>query len=153
MLDLLINSKSHIKRAILHFKRWSNRSYAIFNSIGRVVHIGFLSTIIRDLVTVKSVLGFGSLNKINKGIESDAYDDELLSQFELSDITFSEVFPILNTVSVEKEIGNSISKFIHILVYKNICKAFLGPFLFYRFSNLGKNSLMFYPFIYLKFKF
>ena len=126
-------------RAILHFKRWSNRSYAIFNSIGRVVHIGFLSTLIRDLVTVKSVLAFGLLNTINKCVESDAYDDELLSQFELSYITFSEVFPILNTVSIVKEIGDSISKFIHILVYINICKAFSGPFLFYRFSNLGKN--------------
>ena len=90
---------------------------------------------------------------INKSVESDAYDDELLSQIELSGITFSEVFPILNTVSGEKEIGDSISKFIHILVYINICKAFPGPFLFYRFSNLGKNSIMSYPFIYLKFQF
>ena len=115
------------------------------------MHIGFLSTLIRDLVTVKSVLAFGLLNIIDKSVESDAYDDELLSQFELSDITFSEVFPILNTVSVEKEIGNSILEFIHILVYKNICKAFLGPFLFCKISNLGKNSLIFYPFIYYKF--
>ena len=138
----MINSQNHTKRAILHFKRWSNRSYAIFNSIGRVVHIGFLSTLIRDRVTVKSVLAFGLLNIIEKSVESDAYDDELLSQIELSDITFSEVFPILNTVSVEKEIGDSILEFIHILVYKNICKAFLRPFLFYRFSYLGKNLLM-----------
>ena len=111
------------------------------------MHIGILSTLIRDLVTVKSVLAFGLLNIINKSVESYVDDDELLSQFKLFDITFSELFPILNIVSVEKEIGDSISKFIHVLVYKNTCKAFLGPFLFYQFPNLGKKSLIFYPFI------
>ena len=37
------------------FKKWSNKSYAIFYSIGKVVHIGFISPIVFGLVTVKAL--------------------------------------------------------------------------------------------------
>ena len=38
----------------IHFRKWSNTSYAVFRSIGRVIHIRFLSTIIHGLATVKA---------------------------------------------------------------------------------------------------
>jgi len=38
------------------FKKWSNKSYAIFNSIGKVIHIGFISPIVSRLVTVKALV-------------------------------------------------------------------------------------------------
>ena len=131
----MINSKHYIKPAILHFKRWSNRSYAIFNSIGRVVHIGFLSTIIRDLVTVKSVLAYGLLNIINENFESDTCEEELLSQIELSDI---DIISGLNTVSIGNANEGSRSEFLRILFYKNICKAIFGPFFIASMLKFGK---------------
>ena len=85
------------------------------------------------------MIAYGLLNIINENFESE---EELLSQIELSDIDFISG---LNTVSIGNANEGSSLEFIYILVYRNIYKAFFGPFLFYQFSSLGKNSLMFYP--------
>ena len=62
----------------IHFKQWSNRSYAIFNSIGRIVHIGFLATIIHGLETVKANGIHGIFMLLNTFHEDP--DHELLLQ-------------------------------------------------------------------------
>ena len=53
-------------RKVIHFNKWSNTSYAIFNSIGRIIHIGFLSQIIYGLTTVKSIISYGFLELISE---------------------------------------------------------------------------------------
>ncbi len=37
------HKKIHINQSKLHFTKWSNKSYAAFCSIGKVVHIGSLA--------------------------------------------------------------------------------------------------------------
>ena len=48
--DNYISSRPH------RFKRWSNKAFAVFNSIGKIVHIGVLSRIVHGISTVKSIL-------------------------------------------------------------------------------------------------
>ena len=144
----MINSKNHIKRAILHFKRWSNRSYAIFNSIGRVVHIGFLSTLIRDLVTVKSVVCHGLLTIVTEITESVDNDEELLGKIEISDVSLIYTSPIFNTVSINREIEDSISESRNILKSKKFIRPFSGLFFIVYFLDFEKKITYLLP-IYL----
>lgn len=124
------NLIKHIDTNIFHFRRWSNKSYAIFNSIGRVVHIGFLSTIIQRLVTVKSLVFHGLLNLFDELNEKDDSKDESIHKLELSNIRLVEFLSILNTASISNRIASSNVEFISITTLKNIFKAYLGSFLF-----------------------
>ena len=75
--------KSHTKSSNpIHFNKWSNTSYAIFNSIGKVVHIGFLSTIINGITTVKSSIVVLLL---------DLYERILLEETVIEDVLDSEL--------------------------------------------------------------
>ena len=56
------------------FKHWSNKSYAVFNSIGKVIHIGFILPIVSGLTTVKAVLNHDFLPIA--GYTSDSAIDE-----------------------------------------------------------------------------
>lgn len=44
----------HIRFQGIHFSKWSNKSYAIFSTIGSVISIGNVTNIIGQLVTIKS---------------------------------------------------------------------------------------------------
>lgn len=82
--EILNNHRNHIEQSALHFKRWSNTSYAVFNSIGKVVHIGKLSQIIHGLVTVKSVLQHEFLKLFYSIDQNEVHDEDLLGQLEIS---------------------------------------------------------------------
>jgi hypothetical protein len=52
----LNNSRTYFDGNIIRFRQWSHKSYAVFCSIGKQIHIGFLSAIIQKINTVKSSL-------------------------------------------------------------------------------------------------
>lgn len=72
----MLNNTYHINTSKLHFSRWSNASFAIFHSIGREVMIGMVSTLLDNLVTVKSHFVSGFL----KSSEDDFYEGEDLDE-------------------------------------------------------------------------
>ena len=150
----LNNSIKHIEPTILHFKRWSNKAYAIFNSIGRIVHIGFLSTIIQRLITVKSIFFHGLLNLFNDLDEKDDSEDDPIHQHKISNIRSVELLSILNTTLVSNRIESSNVEFISVLTHKNIFKALFGPFLFIwnSFIRCGSNHQFSYTFYQVKSK-
>ena len=144
----------HIEPKVLHFRRWSNTSFAIFNSIGRVVHIGFLSTIIQRLVTVKALIFHGLLHIDDGIIDIDECDEESINQLDISAINFADLFSNLITPSIAARVEGFNPEFTSTVVYKNIDKACLGPFLFYWNLFLKRNSdslfLIIHTIIYLK---
>jgi len=48
--------RNYKQSIILHFKRWNNKTYSVFNSIGKVIRICSIIKIIQGIVTVKSAL-------------------------------------------------------------------------------------------------
>lgn len=124
------NLINHIVPEALHFNRWSNKSYAIFNSIGRVVHIGFLSTIIQKLITVKSLISNGLLVVFLDILDIDEQDDDLINKLEI--VGSSVLFEDLNTTSISISSDRSDLEHINIIYKKRIKKALRGPFLFCR---------------------
>jgi hypothetical protein len=136
----LNNSIKHIEPTILHFKRWSNNSYAIFNSIGRIVHIGFLSTIIHKLITVKSTFFHGLLNLFNDEDKKDDIQDDSINPLKISIIRLVELLFILNTTLVSNRIEGSNVEFISFVTYKKNFKAYFGPFLFICNSSIRRES-------------
>jgi len=84
-------------KQVIRFNKWSNTSYAVFNSIGKVILIGKLSKIISGLVSVKSIASkrlaylidvlFTEKEKLSEFIEPITAD-ELLN---LKEISFRDV--------------------------------------------------------------
>lgn len=69
----MTNSIDIRNNQILYFRKWSHKSYAIFNSIGRVVRISFLSTILPGLIAVKSSV----LHHLHELLDVFCLDDDL----------------------------------------------------------------------------
>ena len=122
---------------MLHFRRLSNTSFAIFNSLGKVVHIGFLSTIIQRLITVKALIFHGLINIVD-GINE--YDEESIKQLEIPDISLADLLPNLIAPSIAVRVESFNLEFVSTVVYINNIKAFFGPFLFYWILSLKRKS-------------
>lgn len=140
---ILNNPKNHIKQSTLLFKRWSNTNYAVFNSIGKVVHIGELSQIIHGLVTVKSVLLHGLLKLFYSINHNEEHDEDFLKQLEVcsllesGQLSFGFIVNPSTDSSIDLSIANNFT-FINIII-----EAFNGPFLFCWISIFQGNSNFF----------
>lgn len=128
---------NHIEPKALHFNRWSNKSYAIFNSIGKVVHIGFLSTIIQKLITVKSLISGGLLDAFLELIVKDEHDDDLTKKLEI--VGLSVLFEDLNTTSISISGDRSDLEHINNIYKKSIKRPSQGLFYFVGFTLLIQN--------------
>jgi len=124
---------------VLHFNKWSNTSYAIFNSIGRIIHVGFLSQIIHGLVTVKTIKADGFLEGINDFIAKDEFDEDQFNQIEFIELIKSnQLASCLSTTVLNDNSTKPIEIFTH-AIYIILNKAFFGPFLIAQiFSTQGK---------------
>ena len=128
----MIYRKKHIKCNILHFKRWSNKSYAAFYSIGRIIHICFLGKIIQGLKTVKSILLSRILElfpQLDVKLLKEKNDTDLpyFSGKSLeADLLFDTVYSSAYTIDSIGIVSN-----YQILII-SVSKALRGPFLFSR---------------------
>jgi hypothetical protein len=77
----------------LYFHRWSNKSFAVFQSIGKELIIGVISTILDNLKTVKSALKSIIKIRIDDQMSWDD-NDELLSESTLIDFYFLNECPL-----------------------------------------------------------
>lgn len=142
------STKNHTGNAILHFKRWSNKSYAIFNSIGKLVHIGFLSRIIQKLITVKSFFFNGLLTIIHELVEKEedknVFIGEVEAPFLLPTCLFNSLIPETASNRNECSVGALYS---YILINK-IKKTFRRSFFildihFYFFDEAPISTIKF----------
>ena len=118
-------------KQVIRFNRWSNTSYAVFNSIGKVVLIGKLFKIISGLVTVKSMVSkrfaylieffFGEKEPLTESLEHNITADELLVRDGGSFYDMSSVF---------KSRKASVSEISIIRNQQKYQKAFKGLFSF-----------------------
>ena len=138
----------HIKPKVLHFRRWSNTSFAIFTSLGKVVHIGFLSTIIQRLITVKALIFHGLINIVDGINENDEYDEESIKQLEIPDISLADLLPNLIAPSIAVRVESFNLEFASTVVYINNIKASFGPFLFCWNFSLKRKSGFLFPIIH-----
>lgn len=51
-----MNQYNNSKSKLIHFSKWANKSYAVFGSIGKVIRIGFVTSIIKQIASCKSAL-------------------------------------------------------------------------------------------------
>lgn len=80
----MIFINDHKVFSILYFNQWSNKSFSIFNSIGKEVVIGTISSLLNDLNTVKSSVA--SLIE-SKNIDRDS-DEEKNNAYQESNDWF-----------------------------------------------------------------
>ena len=89
------NQQHSIQQLKLHFKQWSNKSYAAFCSIGKVVHIDNLAVSltqwIGDVVELVEVTIQACIDQ-----EEDECTDGLMEQENL------QVLPVVVSTEVEK---------------------------------------------------
>ena len=112
------------------FRRWSNKAYAVFNSIGRVVHIGFISSIVSGLKTIRTLLDqrfYGPAETVlsPRDIlleEGEVLDVKANSDFQLSSFEFS-----LKKVKVAPGVP-TFSSTQYFIIYS--AKALIGLFYF-----------------------
>jgi len=138
----LNNSCRHIASKTIQFSRWSNTSYAIFNSIGRVVHIGFLSTIIHGLVTIKAIGIHGILELFNQLIHDEADEENLLLDAQTVLLKLDEGH--ISEIIVDSDPNSrKVSEDINYINYNIKERPLSGLFSFVEFSHFMENSSFF----------
>lgn len=126
----------------LRFNRWTNTSYAIFNSIGRVVHIGFLSKIIHGLSTVKSISIYrfnelaGQVGFILEGEEGFNLADKIEDLVDTKRLVLAKSLFQLRPVSERSD--------INYIVYNLNERPVYGPFFICRFFQAFAKSTFLY---------
>ena len=143
----VINSIDFTNNQVLHFSKWSHKSYAIFNSIGRVVRIGFLSTILPGLITVKSLISHGLFSLLFELYGNDDLEEELIELSEKLISGESDVFSHLN-LSISKSKDNSDHNSTFKIYYINCIETLYGSF-FILSNSLYKSNIC-EPFVIYK---
>lgn len=144
------NSYGHCESQPIHFTQWSNTSYAVFNSIGRIVHIGFLSNIIHGLRTVKALISHGFLPCRQAGlrlfelINTDEVDEDILSQLDPSVLMNFEELIVGDVCDHSTPFSGCISEDIDHIIYSIAERPFSGLFSFAGFAHFMRNSAFFY---------
>jgi hypothetical protein len=119
---------NHIEPKVIHFSQWSNKAYAIFNSIGKVVNIGFLSTIIQGIITVKSLISNEILGVFQEITEKDEFDDDSLNQLEITNLF--DIITALKASTIKNCVECSELEHITINYIIRTKRALSGSFLF-----------------------
>jgi hypothetical protein len=135
----ITNSVDSTNNQVLHFNKWSHKSYAIFNSIGRVVHIGFLSTILPGLITVKSLISHGQLSLLFELCGNDDLEEELKELSEKWISGESDIFSHLN-ISISNSKDNFDQNYTFNIYFINCIKTLYGSF-FVLANSLYKSSI------------
>ena len=128
-------STKHIEQRFLFFKRWSNTAYAIFNSIGKVIHIGAVSTIIFELFSVKSLLKRGDLNFLCLEEAQDDLNEEWLNKADIN--SSLQLALLIDDRALIQTSKNSCTPLIanqYVLFIYYFFKALIGPFYFVQIS-------------------
>ena len=135
----VINSIDFTNNHVLHFSKWSHKSYAIFNSIGRVVRIGFLSTILPGIITVKSLVSHGLFSLLFELYGSDDLEEELKEFTEKLISGESDILSHLNLSTSYSE-DNSDQNYTFKIYYVNCVKTHYGSF-FILSNSLYKSNI------------
>ena len=122
------SSENHIGNNVLHFNRWSNKSYAIFNSIGKLVHIGFLSRIIQKLITVKSFFFNGLLTIIHELVEKEENKNIFIGEVEAPFLLPISLFDSLIAETISNRNECSVGTLYSYILVNKIKKAFRRSF-------------------------
>ncbi len=119
----MIFSNQHITRPTVRFRKWTNTPYAVFNSLKKEIHIGFVSMIIRDINTLKSMTLRPFFKAAEEGDEEESHEkssifhDGVQGNLLSDELTFQTV---AGTFVEDLSNSNSISFYL--------LKALLGPF-------------------------
>jgi hypothetical protein len=138
------NSRTHIGRGYLLFKRWSNKSYAIFNSLAKVVHIGFIRPIVSSLVTAKAIKRQVFIN-ISECSGDYNFDEANLLMGLLEDLNLAIVVEPQNVNIIGQSDYAVCAQLGDLCTYFSISKSrpFSGLFYFISFSSEnGSASLL-----------
>jgi hypothetical protein len=133
----------------LYFHRWSNKSFAVFQSIGKELIIGVISTILDNLKTVKSALKSIIKIRIDDQMSWDD-NDELLNESMLIDFYFLNECPLsllLNETSNKSySIAGTVIKSRKYYINKAYCWPFsIFPVSLNRFSFNKPPKLFYIP--------
>ncbi len=137
------NSYGHCTSQPIHFTQWSNASYAVFNSIGRIVHIGFLSNIIHGLRAVKALISHGFL-RLFELINTDEVDEDILSQLDPSVLMNIEELIVGDVCDHSIPFSGCVSEDIDHIIYSITERPFSGLFSFVGFAHFMRNSAFYY---------
>lgn len=138
------NSYGHIASQPIHFSQWSNTSYAIFNSIGRIVHIGFLSSIIHGLITVKALISHGFLTCRQAGLMLfELIDEDALLLNDPIDLLNIDELIACEYCNLSIPFSNTVSRDINYINYNLLERPFLGLFSFVGFILFMRNQAFF----------
>lgn len=126
----------------IRFRRWTNKSYAVFNSVGKVVSIGVLTISICDKSNAKS---HNSSNKINDSSkEKEFYNENEAGLFDIYNLlllVFLLLLPLFSEIECIKSFINSnvisLSFFIFLI-------SLFSTFHFSFSKDLSKNFTAFY---------
>ena len=131
----MLEVKSNISKKIIHFNRWSNQSYAAFNSIGKIIRICALTKIIHGLSTVKSGLSEKFLIFIHEIDNKCGREVGHLFHLEHGGLHSEIGFDVAISSSLfngSDSINNSFSRIIHIVLNR---RPVMGLFYFNDFSQ------------------
>lgn len=133
---------AYVTNHTIHFYRWSNTSYAVFQSIGKQVQIGVITCLLEQLNSVKSsVINYidGPETEIQTpGEEPEEWNDMLAEDALRTNLSFCTV---LNQVSSEL----SHPGFSQSITYqKSLYAALIGLFLFPAIPGKTQVFLSFY---------
>jgi len=131
----------------LYFHRWSNKSFAVFQSIGKVLIIGVISTILDNLKTVKSALKSIMKIRIDDQMSWDD-NDELLNESTLIDFYFLYECPLSLLLNESSNESYSITGTVIQSSKYYINKAYRWPFSIFKVSlnrfSFNKPPKLFY---------
>jgi len=136
------NSYGHITSQPIHFTKWSNTSYAVFNSLGRVVHIGFLSSIIHGLSTVKALISHEIL-MLFELINDDKLDEDILYQLDPIDLFNIDELIASEYRNHSTPFSSKVSENIKYKYYVIIKRPFSGLFSFARLDYFKRDLAFF----------
>ena len=113
----------------IRFRRWSNKNFAVFNSLRKVIQIGFLSKIIHGLAAASSYskpMEWGEQADFNAESASDEWLElDVLKAMELLGLTVAS-----NADTYKKSVVNPESASDFPTYYSNYLRPFRG-LLFY----------------------
>lgn len=67
------SGRNSTQKVVYRFKTWTRKSYSVFNSLGRLISIGFLATSVSERVGAKSK---SSLHKLSNFLRKDLFSND-----------------------------------------------------------------------------
>ena len=143
-IHLMNDSSKHIGRGYLLFKRWSNQSFAVFNSLRKVVHIGFILPIVSNLITVKAQI-VRIVDEIFVYLNESEFDEGEPSKDRsaLLNLTFVIGLPKTNLIIPADRLCSSEEFALKSYISNSQSRPFSGLFYFIYFSDEDRRRSLF----------